>query len=373
MGLENILVKKREALKIFAGTAAAFTGISAFLPERQASAEDAPKQKRPNFAEWHASSVKNTPGKRFFHPAHPKEEIKLSEEQFNLVQKRFHDEVFNLAQRGRYDLRTAKSGFVGAQEMAFFVSFDSDELHWADYMKIMGREYNRFIAQFGTASQGLPSLHFERLAPATNLSRQFPEMIPTYVVNSFGKCQIATFKVSQGRKWDEVSIKRDIPDLGASEYTIKWAFKDDQISVFQKENPYVFVSAGNNPEDAINALLSEPFHVIVRPFTISHIEREANENYPAFRDDPLLKKHERMKEISNQWILREEGFVHAMIQNYLKQEADRLGLDPKKAVDPFKGLPRYRLIEPVGKNIQGFSPADAYIAYRDVPEKLLAD
>ncbi|MBI2140685.1 hypothetical protein HYU14_07220 [Candidatus Woesearchaeota archaeon] len=373
MDLENILVKKRGALRIIAGTAAAFTGISAFLPGKQASAEDAPKLKQPNFAEWHASSVKNTPGKEFFHPAHPKEEIKLSEEQFRLFQQRFHDEVFNLAQSGRYDLRTAKSGFVGAQEMPFFVSFDADERHWADYMKVMGQEYNRFIAQFGTASQGLPSPHFERLAPATNLARQFPGMIPIYIVNSFGNYQIATFRISQGRKWNEVSIKRDIPDLGASGYTTNWAFKDGLISVFQEGNPYVFVSTGKNPEEAINALLSETFHVIVRPFTISHIEKEVNANYLALRDGPLVTINEHMEEISGRWTLREEGFVHAVIQNYLKEEAERLGLDPQKTVDPFKGLRRYRLIKPVRKNIQGFTPADAYSAYRDIPEKLFAD
>lgn len=315
------------------------------------------------YQHWYDKRLRGKRGRQFTHPAFlreydPPEKTKtLFEQQFEKMRSRFKTNLSVIYHEGKR-----------------FTEFPASESVFQEFEQHARNTTQRFFSWLCIENDA-PSLGFNLLTPLTQLS-QTPDALHCYVVGTLEEGTVARY---QGVFTDDKEGGAEISYMKRSGGHLQniermfFAGKDIGFTFEREEAPQAIIAAAADPVWSYTSVPAEALHYLIRAVRRDHELEDLNAWW--FQSGkPSRVSGKQMSLFAEEWIYREEGVVHALLDAFLERQqrkekfnrSDMQDYIHVSATPPYHYVPRIRAL------LKTTTPARLLNEYRVNPRALFA-
>tara|TARA_Y100000310_G_scaffold336652_1_gene421766 strand:- start:799 stop:1374 length:576 start_codon:yes stop_codon:yes gene_type:complete len=185
-----------------------------------------------------------------------------------------------------------------------------------------------------------------------------------------------TYKVQTNNGEIKIEASKDAKIYGRYDALYNYQSHGDQLTVRLTKDLPILIATQEEPVIVLGSLLSETLHYMLRDSTLSHAQEELSSLCVKSKKSIEERKRE-FETLINQWLIREETVVHALVEHYLKERATHLGLPTEKDKTHYATVnSRYKQVPQMQEKINSLGeqgPAWAYGGYKFIPHHIFKD
>lgn len=347
-------ISRRALLKGIAATALA-GGLAAYLAYT-----------RPwhvSYQRWYDQNLAGLKGREFTHPEFHKERIP-SENDKAYFEEQFkpHKSNFEMIKKVTY------------HEGKLFTEFPADDNVFREFESRTKKVTEKFFSSLGIRDE-LPKLAFHRFTSQMPLAKEHG-VLHCYIVGTMKDCVIANYHgvVKDGREGGiRLTYFESVGGNLESIDRIMFVGKDAGFRFEEEEVRRAFIAAADNSVPSYTSVPAEALHYLIRAvrrdYGLEDLNRWWHEN-----GKPKQVTGEQMRVFIKEWLHREEGVVHGLLDDFLEKQQAREGFreyDMKKYLHA-GGNDAYRYVPRVRAALKTTTPAALLTEYRTNPRTLFA-
>ncbi len=323
-----------------------------------------------HYDHWFSQHLTTAPGIQFTHPAKPSRP--LSPPERASLEGLFREKV-----KDKFGEERAFTLVESGEEYSFrHADISSKEL--MEYCSFVNSTVKEFLSTLGMEPITV-SCHL--LSPDTLVRSPSETDIPLYLIQNYLPQQYGLFAVEGMPK----PVRLEIKDLGASSLTsvsLSFRVSNGKPELVQRDE-MLLVSFNNGSLGAISGACAEVLHYRTSPIVREQATREFEREWGRTLSPQKIRKQwndeARAKsmyvpdivEIINEHIARNEGVVHALVDDFLEQHRNSLGIssDTLERYRNNRGH-QYRHVGAVRKVIASLGAPKVFSLYQHRPETL---
>lgn len=315
------------------------------------------------YQQWYDKNLRWRRWQEFMHPAFRKERTPTEND------KAYFEKQFK-PYKPRFDAIEKITYHEGKQ----FTEFPADDNVFREFESRTRKVTEKFFLSLGIVTE-LPKLVFHRFTEKTQLTKE-RDVLPCYIVGTMKDCVIAdyhgTFK--DGRRGG-VELRYGEGGGGSLESIDRVLFvgKDVGFRFTEEEVRRAFIAAADDPITSYTSVPAEALHYVVRTVRRDYAIEDLN-HWWLDNERPKQVTGAQMGVFHKEWIHREEGVVHGLLDDFLGKQQAREGFrehDMKQYLHTGRN-DSYRYVPIIRVALKSTTPAAFLQEYRANPRGLFA-
>lgn len=319
--------------------------------------------KEDNYADWYRKNLESSSGRRFVHPNFVSE---LTQDEQTFLR---NEHIKRLNQELGYTPTIQNCSYL--KEKLFTLLNIHNDI-FIEYKERIKNSVSAFFAYAGIKDL-IPELKFIKLDSSTEVSAPTEKTLPMHVVWKMVEVDRRDCNVLIYGKKEESGIWREFTDGDSGVIKIDYDFKfeDDEIYIENEQYIHVLTSVGNGPIYSYSTPLAESLHYAIRSVKSKYILDDMNQIWNE-TVRPKRMSLEQILSIRDEWLKREEGVVHAILDKFIEERRYDLGFSQNKVgkYQTHNGLDRYKYVPKLREKLDKLGASQFLQIYMTNPREL---
>lgn len=315
------------------------------------------------YQRWYDKNLAGLKGQKFMHPEFHKDRTPTE-----------NDKVYFEKQFEKFHHKFEAINNVKYYEGKRFTEFPGNDSTFKEFQARARKATEQFFSYCGIKNE-IPQLAFHRLTAKTPLTKE-QDALHCYIVGTLDECVIARYEgiLKDGREGG-VEIVYGESVGGHLEIKDRMMFVGKDIGFrFEEEKVLsAFIAAARDSAISYTSVSAEALHYVVRAvrrdYNIEDLNQWWHEN-----GKPKQVTGEQMGVFSKEWLYREEGVVHALLDDFLEKQQARERFHTKEMNDYIhtNNSPPYHYVPHIRAHLKTTTPAALLKEYRTHSRALFA-